>query len=112
MEYQTFMATWKTHQDENTWPVLENIINMPMRLESILQDLSAEVEFDPEIEPVEDAAVDQKEELAVEPVEEHGDEVEEAFDEALEKPPAEIVGDSDDDKNVWVHLDEPPQTPG
>lgn len=111
MEYQAFLTTWKTHQDENTWPVLDNIINMPMRLESILQDLSAEEEVGPKMGSGEVEEVEAEEEQVDEVVEKQEEEVEEAFDEAPAKPPSENDGDSDDDRNIWVHLDEPPQTP-
>ncbi len=111
MEYQALLTTWKTHQDENTWPVLDNIINMPMRLESILQDLSEEEEVGPEMGAGEVEEVEAEEEQADEVVEKQEEEVEEALDEAPAKPPSENDGDSDDDRNVWVHLDEPPQTP-
>jgi CHAD domain-containing protein len=109
MEYEAFLTTWKTHKDENTWPVLDNIINMPMRFEVILQDLAAEEAYDLEMEPVEVEEVEA--ELDVDPLEEQVEEVEETFDEAPEMPTSENEGDPDDDQNVWVHLDEPPQTP-
>lgn len=106
-EYQAFLTTWKTLQDENTWPSLYDIINMPMRLESILQDLSAEENFDPEMEPGDEDEVEQNDELPVEDVEEQTEDV----NESPVSPSPEKEDSSDEDNNVWVHLDEPPQTP-
>jgi len=107
MEYQAFLTTWKTLQDENTWSFLYDIINMPMRLESILQDLSTEEDFDPEVEPTVEDEVEQPEEQPVEVVEEQ----EEDVDETPVSPPAENEDFSDEDNNVEDEEEQPKEQP-
>ncbi len=96
-EYQAFLTTWQTLQDENAWATLKEIINAPINIEAALQHLTKEEDFDPEMDIVE--------------VEEEQQKEEEDTAEAAVEPIPESVEEAADDQNAWIHLDEPPPTP-
>ena len=106
-EYQSFLTTWQTLQDENAWNAIKEIINTPINVEAALQHLTVEEEFNPEMDIVEEEVLEEEEKEE----EEKKEEEEDNTAEAEVTPPLDNEEKSTDAHNAWIHLDEPPSEP-
>jgi len=100
-EYQSFLTTWQTLQDENAWNAIKEIINTPINVEAALQHLSSGEEFNPEMDIVEKEVLEEEEK----------EEEEDNTAEAEVTPPLDSEEKSIDAHDAWIHLDESPSEP-